>query len=107
MVTIKEKLAPAWADILDASFLLVPLTPYDAIDFRNEITYQKGKLKVSGEGVRIAGNAVRDWRNMANEKGEPVAFSRDAYDNLTPKYVEAVALEVFKRTFLSEIERKN
>lgn len=106
MITIKEKLAPAWFDVEGVGYLLAPLSKYDAIDFRNEITLKKGKVSVSGEGIRIAGNAVRDWRNVCNEKGEPIPFIRTAYDELPIEHLIAIAGEVFRRSFLSEIERK-
>jgi hypothetical protein len=112
MATIKEKLGPTWFDVFkgtpeEASFLVGPLSPYDAIDFRNEISMSRGKVRISGEGIRIAGNAVRDWRNVRNEQGEELKFSRDQFDQLAPRYLESIASEVFRRTFLSEIERKN
>ena len=112
MATIKEKIATAWLDIEDETpptgFLLAPLSKYDAIDFRNEITVGKrGKVTLTGEGIRIAGNAVRDWRNVTDAKGEAVKFSREAYDELDIKYLVKVADAVFRRNFLSEIERKN
>jgi hypothetical protein len=107
MLTIKPKVAPTWFDHEGAGFLLAPLTQYDAIDFRNEISFSKRKLVITGEGIRIAGNAVRDWRNVVDEKGEQIKFDRAMYDELPILTLERVATEVFKRTFLSEIERKN
>lgn len=107
MLTIKAKLAPTWFPVEEAEFLLAPLSKYDAIDFRNEIAYRKGKITVSGEGVRIAGNAVRDWRNVFDGAGQPITFSREQFDELSTTVLTLIAVEVFNRTFLSEIERKN
>lgn len=107
MVTIKEKLAPTWCPIGGSKFLIGPLSPFDAIDFRNEVTIVKSKLRISGEGVRIAGNAVKGWEQVASAKGEDIPYSPEAYAELPLAVLGEIAGEVFKKTFLSEIERKN
>lgn len=107
MATIKEKVAPTWHSIAGSQFLIAPLSHYDAIDYRHEISVARGKIKVSGEGVRIAGNGVRDWKQVTNAKGEDIPFNREAYDALPIEVLVVIARKVFDCTFLSEIERKN
>lgn len=109
MSTIREKLAPTWWERKQEgdAFLLAPLSQYDAIDLGREVSMRKGRIFITGEGVRIAGTAVLDWRGVRNKAGEDVRFTRDEYDRLDIPTLTAIASEVFKRSFLSEIERKN
>jgi hypothetical protein len=112
MITIKPKLAPAWFefkkdDPTAEAFLLAPLNKFDAVDFYREVIFRKGKLTVTGEGVRIAARCIRDWRNVVDEKGAPVQFDASLVEDLPTHTLITIAAEVFNRTFLSEAERKN
>lgn len=107
MTTIKKKLAPDWEEIDGARYLVAPLSAFDAIDFGHELRFKNKRGLVSGEGIRIASKAVRDWQGVRDENGQEVKFDPDLVEQLPLDVLRELALRVFRRTFLSETERKN
>lgn len=114
MLTIKPKVAPTWFTVPSDSdpaseFLLAPLSSLAWLDVRNEISWgRKGKFSISGDGVLAAVmDSVRDWRNVVNEKGEAIPFSRSLLQDLPAPILLKLASEIVERSFLSETERKN
>lgn len=113
MLTIKKKLAPTWFKLPGEDpapeFLLAPLTAGQFIDARNEMESDgEGDLIISGRGVTDAVLAsVRDWRNVLDETGAHLAFSREHLSDLQVGVQLKLAVEIVKRAALWESERKN
>lgn len=113
MITIKEKVSPSWFDMPDgdppSGFLLAPLSSVAWLDVRNEFEEDDdGNRTITGRGVLTAvRDSVRDWRNVMDEKGEAIPFNKALLADLSGQILLAIALEAFKRSRLSETERKN
>ena len=114
MLTINDKIAPTWFPVQSddpppAEFLLAPLSPVAFLDVRNECEFSEGgSFTISGRGVICAvRDSVRDWRNVANAKHEQLPFNRRTLDDLPWDVLLNLAVEIVKRSVLSEIERKN
>jgi hypothetical protein len=107
MTKVRDKVAPSWETIDGSRFLLAPLSSFDAIDFQNELSWKNGRGVLSGEGIRIASKAVRDWQDVLDQSGAPVPFTASVVEDLSASVLRQIGIKVFERTFLSEIERKN
>lgn len=114
MSALRKKLAPTWFSLpVEQSpapeFELAPLRPLEWLEVRNEI-YQTpaGLFKISARGVRTALEAaVRNWRYVVDEDGNPVEFDRRLLFDLPAEWLDDLATEVAHRSLLSESERKN
>src|SRR5689334_22316908 len=88
MLTIKKKLAPSWFKMPGpepaAEFLLAPLSSIAWLDMRNEIHRgAEGQITVSGKGaIQALEASIRDWRNVLDESGQPIAFDRSLIADL-------------------------
>ena len=113
MLTIKKKLAPSWYKLPGeepaAEFLLAPLTVAAFIDLRGEVRVEAdGDYSISGRGIAQAlTDAVRGWRNVRDESGEPAKFSLEDLLDMPPIVQERLAIEIVNRAALREVERKN
>lgn len=114
MLTIRKKIAPTWFAMPGKlqpapEFLLAPLTSADWLDVRNQIfNSPDGEITMTGLGVMTAVRAaVRDWRNVFDEKQEQLPFSRAALEDLPSQVLLDIATEIVVRSTLSENERKN
>ena len=113
MLTIRKKLSPTWFAVAGsdpaAEFLLAPLSAAAFLDVRNELKLEEdGVFTISGQCVTDAVNAsVKNWRNVLDESGQPLDFSRASLADLPPQVLHKLAVEIINRAVLWEIERKN
>lgn len=114
-VTVHRRLSEQWvrlADFVDmdtaAEFLIKPLNSFKLMDVSNGLSYEDGRLLLSGRAAEFAcKNGIKDWKHVVDEKGEDLPFSEKNLEWLPEEYLRPLSAKIYALSKLAENERKN
>ena len=87
-------------------FLLAPLTSPQKLKVWQFLDMEKSSFSM--EGLHFAAvTAVKDWRNVTDDKGDIAKCNNVTLDTLPPEIIVEIGAEVTRRAVLDDGEAKN
>ena len=93
--------------VLDpASFHLHPLTGPQMLEVQEFFDFENQTIKGPGL-LRACRFGLKDWRNIVDENGDTISFTRNGLDKLPAEVLAAAGAKIIANSVITEDDQKN
>ncbi len=89
-----------------AAFHLYPLTGPQMLEVQEFFDFENQTIKGPGL-LRACRFGLKDWRNIVDENGDTISFTRNGLDKLPAEVLAAAGAKIIANSVITEDDQKN